>query len=97
MNKNQEVANRIDEMNLSERARAMVAETDINIFSELFGEATAEDIEAMATYRVYGNDCWYEEEYDSYDEAREIADEYEEQDNDGTKYHVTDGSKNWLD
>ena len=97
MNKNQEVANRINEMELSERARDMVAGTDINLFAELFGNATEEDLEAMATFRVFGNDCWYEEEYNSYDEAREAADEYEEEDADGTKYHVTDGYKNFLD
>lgn len=53
MNKNQMTANRIDKMNLSDRARNMVEETDINLFAELFGNATEEDLEAMSIARLF--------------------------------------------
>lgn len=49
MNKNQEVANRINEMKgLTERAREMIALTDINIFAEIFGGKSEDDLNEMA-------------------------------------------------
>ena len=49
MNKNQETCNRLNEMELSERAESLISQTDFNIMSELFGHCeTAEDVEEMA-------------------------------------------------
>ena len=94
---NQETANKLDEMNLSERARKVIAETDFNILYDVFGSLSQEDIELSTQYRIYGNDCLYDDIYDSYDEAREVADEYEAEDADGTRYHVCDGLEQWFD
>lgn len=94
---NQETANKLDEMNLSERARNVIAGTDFNILYDVFGSLSQEDIELSVQYRIYGNDCLYDDIYDSYDEAREVADEYEEADADGTRYHVCNGLEEWFD
>lgn len=45
---NQEVANRIDNMKLSEKARHMVDSTEIRLFVELFGGCSAADLEELA-------------------------------------------------
>ena len=46
-NRNQEVANRLAGMNLSQRAQDVINNTDINVLADLFGELkTEEDIEA---------------------------------------------------
>lgn len=48
MNKNQETCNRLDQMNLSEAAEDLIAQTDFNIMYELFGSCeTAEDVEDL--------------------------------------------------
>ena len=46
-NRNQEVANRLAGMNLSQRAQDVINNTDINVLADLFGELkTEEDVEA---------------------------------------------------
>ena len=49
MNKNQNTAKRISSLaGLSERAKYIIADTDINVFDELFGPfETAEEINAF--------------------------------------------------
>lgn len=45
-NINQETANKLDSMNLSSRARSIIANTDIAVMAECFGGLeTAEDVE----------------------------------------------------
>ena len=45
---NDEVRDRLDNMELSEKAREIIASTDINIMAECFGELnTAEEVEAF--------------------------------------------------
>lgn len=46
-NRNQEVANRLAGMNLSQRAQDVINNTDINVLADLFGDLkTEEDVEA---------------------------------------------------
>ena len=46
-NRNQEVANRLAGMNLSQRAQDAINNTDINVLADLFGDLqTEEDVEA---------------------------------------------------
>ena len=44
-NRNQETADRLDDMNLSRRARDVIATTDFNSLFEIFGNMTAEEVE----------------------------------------------------
>ena len=45
-NKNQETADFLDSLELSDRARSIIAQTDINMISECFGGLkTAEEVE----------------------------------------------------
>lgn len=45
-NKNQEMADFLDSLELSDRARSIIAQTDINMISECFGGLkTAEEVE----------------------------------------------------
>lgn len=45
-NKNQEMADFLDSLKLSDRARSIIAQTDINMMSECFGGLeTAEEME----------------------------------------------------
>ena len=48
---NEWTAEQIDMMDLSEKARLLVAETEIGIMYEVFGEMTVEDIEQDAAER----------------------------------------------
>lgn len=48
MNRNQKEADRLDRMDLSDRAKEMIACTDCAILADLFGGMTAEQIEALA-------------------------------------------------
>ena len=44
---NQEVANHLDKLNLSDKARSVIADTDINSMAECFGWLfTAEEVES---------------------------------------------------
>ena len=46
MSKNQKVADFLDSLKLSDRARSIIAQTDINMISECFGGLkTAEEVE----------------------------------------------------
>lgn len=46
MSKNQKVADFLDSLKLSDRARSIIAQTDINMMSECFGGLkTAEEVE----------------------------------------------------
>ena len=46
MKKNQEVADFLDSLKLSDRARSIIAQTDINMMAECFGGLeTAEEVE----------------------------------------------------
>ena len=46
MKKNQETADFLDSLKLSDRARSIIAQTDINMMSECFGGLkTAEEVE----------------------------------------------------
>lgn len=47
-NINQQVADELDRMELSESARDLIAATDINVMAEVFGAMTAQEIEEMA-------------------------------------------------
>ena len=49
MNKNQETANKINNLTgLTEKAKLVIADTDINVFDEIFGNLnTAEEVNAF--------------------------------------------------
>ena len=51
MKKNQEVADFLDSLKLSDRARNIIAQTDINMICECFGGLkTAEEVEEYIRY-----------------------------------------------
>lgn len=45
---NREVAQELDNMDLSDQAREMIENTDINCMAEMFGGMDAQEIEALA-------------------------------------------------
>lgn len=50
---NREVAQELDNMDLSDQARDMIASTDINCIAEMFGGMDAQEIEALVEEHTY--------------------------------------------
>lgn len=48
--KNQLIADRLDAMDLSEKARCMIEQTGFNFLHDLFGDCSESDIEELANY-----------------------------------------------